>query len=84
MKSKIISLFLLTAILTLAIVSATVSITSTTPAVLTKSSAQTNFTITNHGTDAVNIAISGLPTIIDDGNGHLLTLASSSPLVFSW
>ncbi|MEK6859328.1 MAG: putative S-layer protein [Nanoarchaeota archaeon] len=83
MKSKIISLFLLTTILTLAVVNAAVLIASTTPASLTKSLTQTNFTITNSGTDAVNIQLTGLPIIFDDGNTHILTLTTPSSLVYN-
>ncbi|VVB78485.1 Uncharacterised protein [uncultured archaeon] len=82
MKSKIISLFLLTTILTLAVVSA-VTITSTTPADLTKSRTLTNFTITNQGSESVNVQLTALPLVFDDGKSHTITVTTSSPIVYN-
>lgn len=84
MKLKTLSLFLLILILASVLVNAAAnfSISSTTPADLTKTNIETTFTITNRGPETVNIALT-LPATISDGKGHEIAITSSSALVFN-
>ncbi len=81
MKQKILSLFFLTAILSLTFVSAaTFTITTTTPADLTKSRTNTSFLITPNlqNSTTINIAVT-LPQQINDSKGNVINL--NSPFV---
>lgn len=82
MKSKLLLAVLLTTFLALTLVSAQVSVLTSTPSVFTKTNTQTSFSVTNTGSDTVNIQIT-LPSTIDDGRGHVLTISSSSQLAYS-
>ena len=82
MKSKILLTFLLTTFLAVTLINAQVSFSSTTPTVLTKTNFQTSFVITNQGSDTVNVELT-LPSTISDGQGHTVTIASSSPRVYN-
>jgi hypothetical protein len=83
MKQKLLISFLLTTILTLAIVSAAnFTISVPTPNSLTKSNTQTSFVITNNGPEAANIQVT-LPSTITDLNGHSISIASVSQLTFN-
>jgi len=81
MKSKLLLSFLLTLFLAVSFVSATVTITSTTPATFSKGLTQTSFSVTNRGAQPINVQIS-IPTTITDGT-HPLTISSPSQLVYS-
>src|SRR3989344_5396618 len=77
MKSKLLSLFLLTAILSVAMISAanfTVALSND----LTKSVSQTTLTITNTGSTNISVAI---PNVADlnDGNNHVIALSQDVP-----
>ena len=82
MKSKLLLAVLLTTFLALTLVSAQVSVLTSTPSVFTKTNTQTSFSVTNTGSDTVNIQIT-LPSTIDDGRGHVLTISSSSQLAYN-
>ncbi len=83
MKQKILSLFLLTIILAIAVVNAaTFSFTTTAPNALTKSNQYTSLIITNRGPDTINLQVS-LPPTIDDGNGHSILISTTSALTFN-
>ncbi|MDP2925597.1 MAG: putative S-layer protein [Nanoarchaeota archaeon] len=82
MKSKILYSSLLMLILSIAIVSATVTITSTTPNSFTKSLTQSSFIVTNHGTDNVRLTLT-IPATIDDSKGHSITLSTTSPIIYN-
>jgi len=82
MKYKLLSTVLFTLILAIAVVSASVTSTISTPAVFTKTSTQTSFSVTNNAQVPVNIQIT-LPSTIDDGNGHILSISSQSQLVYN-
>ena len=75
MKSKILSLFLLTAILSIAMVSATVvdDITLSLSNDLTKSVDETTLTITNANTSDIDVDIPSI-TAISDGDGHTIAI----------
>lgn len=84
MKQKILSLFFLTAILSLALVSAAnFSILTTSPASLTKSTSQTSFLITPTipTGQSIDIAIT-LPQQIVDSNNNIITL--NPPYTFNF
>lgn len=81
MKSKLISVCLLTLILSIAMVYA-LDFSVSTPDALTKSKTQTSFTITNTGTEIVNIQVT-LPATITDGQGHDLVITPNTALTFT-
>lgn len=85
MKSKIISMFLLTVICSLAIVSASANftVTTSTPVDLTKNLVSTSFLITPNGpvNQSVNIAVN-IPTKISDSKASELPL--NPPFIFNF
>ena len=82
MKYKLLSTVLLTLLLAIAVVSASVTSTISTPAVFTKTNSQTSFSVTNSATVPVNIQIT-LPSTITDANNHVLSISSQSQLVYN-
>ena len=82
MKSKLLLAVLLTTLLAITLVNAQVAFSATTPSVFTKTSTQSTFTATNTGSDLVNFEIT-LPSTMDDGKGHIITISSPSSLTYS-
>lgn len=81
MKSKILSLALLTLILSVSIVCA-LDFSVSTPEALTKVKTQTSFTITNNGLETINLKVT-LPTTISDGKGNEVTISPITAVIFN-
>tara|TARA_Y100000034_G_scaffold136139_1_gene211042 strand:+ start:581 stop:2284 length:1704 start_codon:yes stop_codon:yes gene_type:complete len=86
MKTKILSLFLLTAILSVAMISATVAddVTLSLSNDLTKSVDTTTLTISNSGAGSINVDLSAIASI-SDGNGHVIPISddASNPITIA-